>query len=404
MHFDLFCVSFWACLQAFQGLEMADKQCKSEQRVALKFLVHSGKRPCECLRSLRAVFGQRTMSETQIWFWHKRFKNGDMQTSTTDRPRSGRPRSQRTQKNIEAVRTLLQGDQRRSVRELASETNLSESVTFNILRKDLNVRKHVARLVPTFLSETQKEVRAQFCDENLRRWRGAPDTFLSTIVTCDETWISTFEQETKRQSSVWLKPGVPCPQHPRRLNNAKKTMLTLFFDEQGVILAEFLEKGGTVTSERFIKTLSKMKEAIRKKRPKLWAPSPDGHRHNFILQMDNASPHTAQPTMVKLEAWQIRTLAHPPNSPDLAPCNFTLFPKLKEPLRGKVFKTVEDLQQKTLEILRRMPTQVFFQAISDLTIHWQKCLTLHGAYFEGAHVPVDIETFEVEEVSEEEED
>ncbi len=120
--------------------------------------------------------------------------------------------------------------------------------------------------------------------------------------------------------------------------------------------------------------------------------------------MDNASPHTAQPTMAKLEAWQIRTFAHPPNSPDLAPCDFALFPKLKEPLRGKVFKTVEDLQRKTLEILRQMPKQVFFQAISDLTIRWQKCLTLRGSYFEGAHVPVDIEVFEVEEVSEDDED
>ncbi len=229
MCFALFLVTFWVCLQPFQATDMTDKQCKSEQRVALKFLVHSGKKPCECLQSLRAVFGPRTMSETQIRFWHKCFKEGDMQTSTTDRPRSGRPRSQQTHNNIESVRTLLQSNQRRSIRELASETNLSETVTFNILWKDLNVQKRIARLVPTFLSETQKEVHAQFCDENLRCWRAQPDTFLSTIVTCDESWMSTFEQETKRQSSVWLQPGVPRPQHLWCLNNAKKTMLTLFF-------------------------------------------------------------------------------------------------------------------------------------------------------------------------------
>lgn len=109
-------------------------------------------------------------------------------------------------------------------------------------------------------------------------------------------------------------------------------MLTVFFDQEGIIFSEFLEKGGTVTAERFIVTLSKMKEAIRRKRPRLWAPSPSGDRHTFILQMDNASPHTAFDTAKKLEEWGINILAHPPNSPDLAPCDYALFPKLKEPL------------------------------------------------------------------------
>lgn len=208
---------------------MADKVQKNEQRVALKFLVQSGKRPCDCLRSLRVVFGQNTMSETQVRFWHRRFSQGDLTTSTKDLPRPGQPHSSRTPRNIEAVRDLLSEDKRRSVRELAMEAELSETVTFNILRKDLQARKRAARLVPTFLSDTQKEVRAQLCDENLRRWRADPDNFLSTIVTCDETWISTFEPETKRQSSVWLQCRETRPTHPHKVNSSKKTMLTLFF-------------------------------------------------------------------------------------------------------------------------------------------------------------------------------
>ncbi len=162
------------------------------------------------------------------------------------------------------------------------------------------------------------------------------------------------------------------------MNAAKKSMLTVFFDQQGIILTEFLEKGGTVISERFILTLTKMKEAIRRKRPALWAPSPSGDKHNFLLQMDNASPHTAIPTQQKLQAWNINVLAHPPNSPNLAPCDFALFPKLKEPLRGVHFKTVEEMQKAALTVLRRMPKQVFFQVISDLTIRWKKCLLAKG--------------------------
>ncbi len=50
--------------------------------------------------------------------------------------------------------------------------------------------------------------------------------------------------------------------------------------------------------------------------------------------------------------------------------------------------------------MRKLPKQFFFQAMWDLTIRWQKCLTVNGAYFEGMHVPVDIEVVQVEETDE----
>ncbi len=165
---------FMICLllvSVIPGVDAMDPKVeKNEQRIALKFLVQSGKRPSECLRALQPVFGNKTMSETQVRFCHRRFKEGGPNTPTTDLPRPGRPRSSRTAGNISRVSTLLEDSCRRSVRELASEADLSQTVTFNILRKDLKLRKRAACLVPTFLSDTQKEVRAQLCDENLTRW------------------------------------------------------------------------------------------------------------------------------------------------------------------------------------------------------------------------------------------
>ena len=42
---------------------------------------------------------------------------------------------------------------------------------------------------------------------------------------------------------------------------------------------------------------------------------------------------------------QITQVTQPPYSPDLAPCNFWLFPKLKSPLKGKRFRMVEENQE-----------------------------------------------------------
>ena len=41
----------------------------------------------------------------------------------------------------------------------------------------------------------------------------------------------------------------------------------------------------------------------------------------------------------------IKTLPHPPYSPHLAPCDFWLFPKLKEKLRGLCYETIEEMKR-----------------------------------------------------------
>ena len=43
---------------------------------------------------------------------------------------------------------------------------------------------------------------------------------------------------------------------------------------------------------------------------------------------------------------QITQVTQAPYSPDLAPCNFWLFPKLKSPWKGKRFQTVNEIQEK----------------------------------------------------------
>jgi hypothetical protein len=42
---------------------------------------------------------------------------------------------------------------------------------------------------------------------------------------------------------------------------------------------------------------------------------------------------------------------HPPYLPDLAPCDFALFPKLKMKLKGQRFETVSDIRRKSKMVL-----------------------------------------------------
>jgi histone-lysine N-methyltransferase SETMAR len=56
-----------------------------------------------------------------------------------------------------------------------------------------------------------------------------------------------------------------------------------------------------------------------------------------ILLQDNARPHTAALTQLKLEQLGWKTLEHPPYSPDLSPCDFHVFGPVKEGLGSQMF-------------------------------------------------------------------
>ncbi len=168
-------------------------------------------------------------------------------------------------------------------------------------------------------------------------------------------------------------------------------MLTVFFNQRGVILAEFSEPGGTVDTEAYCDTLRTLKERLRKKRPFLWQrPDPNSPRP-FLLHHDNAPAHTSVPTLALIGESGIQMLAHPPYSPDLAPSDYFLFPRLKAMFRGFRHESVEDMQTAVKQALKEIPADDFASAIDTLPVRWMKCLAAEGAYFEGRHIPINPE-------------
>ncbi len=373
---------FHVLLHVLLFLVNASASPRVEQWSTLKFLVKSGHSPIECWRSLHEVWKDETMSQTQVRVWHKRFRNGSEVTG--DKPRPGRPRSQRTEQNKEIILGLIESNPCRSLSELSDATGISTHVVWKILREDLGFKKKCAKFIPRDLTEPQKWTRMTVAQDNIDLLcaKDDPEKFVQSIITGDETWISTYEPDSKQQSRAWM-PSGPTRLKKARSASVKKTMMTAFFDCKGIVMIEFLAPGDTVKSETYIKTLSKLKECIQKKRPELWSG------RNFILHHDNVSPHTSAPTMNKLKEWGITTLEHPPYSPDMAPCDFALFPKLKSHIRGKTFGNLEDLKSACHKSLLSLPQPFFADAMHDMVLRWQKCTIVNGDYFEGDHIVVE---------------
>ena len=74
----------------------------------------------------------------------------------------------------------------------------------------------------------------------------------------------------------------------------------------------------------------------------------------------------------------INTVPHPPNSPDLAPCDFWLFPKLNKKLRGCRYETIEEMK-----VIDTLTHKNFHGAFEKLLERYKKCIAAGGNYFEG---------------------
>ena len=74
---------------------------------------------------------------------------------------------------------------------------------------------------------------------------------------------------------------------------------------------------------------------------------------------------------------------HPPYSPDIAPCDFALFPKMKLRLKGRRFSSLEEIQKETDVVLRSFGPAFFKDIFQEWKRRWDRCVSFGGEYFEG---------------------
>ncbi len=348
-----------------------------EQQNAVKFGVRMGWTPTQTRQHIDQAYGAAAMSRARVFHWHKVFRE-DLTTPTTDAPRVGGPRLAGSPENIAKVRTLVDADRRITLARICYLVNISMGSAHAIMRKDLKLKRIAAKFVPRLLTAAQKQIRVDTCQANLDRLAQDRD-LMKRVITGDETWVSCFEPESKQSSSQWLAAGEARPRKSRTNRSTRKTMMTAFFDHQGLIHVEFLPHGETINAAAYRQVLARLREQIRKKRPQLW------NDHSVVIHHDNAKPHTAHGTVARMMETDLDTLDHPPYSPDMAPCDFFLFPHLKKHLRGHHFNNIQEVQAAAVDFLStQIPDHLYRKAIQDdLPKRWQKCVDYGGQYFEG---------------------
>ena len=75
----------------------------------------------------------------------------------------------------------------------------------------------------------------------------------------------------------------------------------------------------------------------------------------------------------------MKTLPHPLYNPDLAACDFWLFPKL----RGCRYETIEEMKEAVTKVIDTLTQEDFHGAFQRLLERYNKYIAAGGDYFEG---------------------
>jgi len=163
-----------------------------EQRIDMKFCVKIGKSASETLALLTVAYGEYAMKKSSVFEWHRRFKEG--QEDVQDDPRSGQPKTQRTDENVARVRTLVLSGRRLGVRLIAEELNMNKETVRQTVKEDLGMRKISAKMGPRILTHDQKH-QLHISSDLLRNAE-----MFYRVITGDETWC--FQYNWKQNDRV----------------------------------------------------------------------------------------------------------------------------------------------------------------------------------------------------------
>ena len=197
-------------------------------------------------------------------------------------------------------------------------------------------------------------------------------TVLDALVTCDESWIYCYDPETKRQSSQWKHAALPDPRRPHRANLPTNFWWSLFLTALAMIYMNGVFTGQTVNKEYSVEVLREFRKRFRRNRPALFK---SGQWH---FQQDNAPVDNSILVKDYLTKMGINTVSHSTYSPDLAPCDFCLFPKL---YRLSLWDKWGD-KRGCDEGHWHAHTRGFDGAFQKLLKRYNKCITAGGDYFE----------------------
>ena len=205
--------------------------------------------------------------------------------------------------------------------------------------------------MPHLLTDEQKQSRVRLAEQVREKSDKCDPHRLEEIVTGDETWIYHFQPDPKAKNKVWVSSEGHRPVIAPRCKTSNRMLYAIFFDSKGPGLQISVLKGSSVTGKFYRESvLTQLVDFYQKRRPCTGVCG-------IKLLHDNAPAYKSAMVQEYLKESGLNVLDHPPYSPDLFPCDFWLFPRLKEKLVGHRFESRCGIGSAVYQCLQHIPKE-----------------------------------------------
>jgi len=107
---------------------------RKEQRLCIIFCANLGKSATETLEMIQQGFRDQSLSRTQVFHWHTRFKTGHK--SIDDDEHTGRPTSCTTNETVARIQEIIRQDRRRTIRDIVGEVDVGYGTCQRVLTEE----------------------------------------------------------------------------------------------------------------------------------------------------------------------------------------------------------------------------------------------------------------------------
>lgn len=284
---------------------------------------------------------------------------------------SGRHKSDTRTQHTAAVLNMIEDDPTVTIQGISDELEISHTMAQRIIKEDLNKKWQLTKWVPHTLSDGNKFLRVERCQELI-------DSFTSRIsksnlVTIDEKFFYCRKVKAKNRIGSWVSASGDerAIQTARRSPMEKKFMAIIAVSQRGYHFFKVLPKNQYINSEIYIQFLMDL-EVFLLSQPNAIRPE------NMRLLHDNARPHASRATSEHIESRNIRHLRQPPYSPDVNLCDRFIFPRLEA--LTKDFQTIEDINQFLSQELPKFTSLRMEKALESMITDMQAIINNGGAY------------------------
>ena len=296
---------------------------------------------------------------------------------------SGRPRSGRSDANVETVEEMILSQEdapctHRTVRQISRETGIAKSSVHHIIHKDLNLQCFKKKRAQE-LTENNKLTRLTRAKQLLKKY---PEHAVSFIWFTDEKLFTVAPPINLQNDRLYAPVGTKKRQLPAarllhtRSTFSKSVMVSVGVSALGCTELIFIEPGVKINGQyyRDVLLMEHLLPAIKELSGEF-----------FTFQQDSAPAHRAKETVALLDQETpdfITPLLWPPNSPDLNPVDYKVWAVLQERVYRSRIRDVRHLKERLVEEWQQFDQSIVDRAVKQWRLRLKQCVKADGGHFE----------------------